>query len=1276
MATVGNPCEASHRWDCAQGFAAWKRSCRWGLRIRHWFSCTAKDMQTADWNKYDDRLMKAAERGDVDKVSTVLAKKGINPCKLDLEGRSAFHVVASKGNLDCLNSILLHGTDITASDAAGRNALHLSAKYGHSLCLQKLLQFNCPTENVDLQGRTALHDAAMSDCRSSVQLLCDHGACVNAKDGDGRTPLVLATQMCRPAICQLLIDKGADVNAGDKQNKTALMLGCEYGCKDAVEVLLKNGADATMVDVLGHDSSYYARIGDNLEILALIRAAVENSSKGRESQKIGPLVQMKWHQQNSQEEGSVKSPRSTHSMQDLEMENEDLRERLWKIQQEQRLLFDRVSGLQLQLSQKEELKMLLTTKEKEEEESTKVIEALKAKLRFYESNLVAYGGLTSNGKEDLLGKGVAMAVQQHTQMSVPSHLQPRSLLRPLELAGLGQAAPADMDALRRYCEGAKEEVTKLQQELAHKSARCDALAAECEQTQLAADSQIRELEDALKDVQKRMFDSEGKVKQMQCQFLALKEHLSQETLAGGGRLAEELQEKLGEMKSKYEGTSAEVGRLRNLLRQQELLAEELRREEVRLSQENRRLHEEGRTSKSEREQAACRLQELQVQLKDMASQLSLCVTAERFGNMKSLLTNEVNEKAKQVAAVERELAEQQQEAKELQDQVSMLASQVQSSVAEAEDARAAAEQLRQQLAAAKQAQQVPLRQHTQLKKSYEITVAGLQAQLADATREQEQLLQSIDHLQATYISPELHEKETAAMKSNLVQLQRQLEELVQSHGQEQAKARKLEAANAELQAHAQEVALSESIAGEREEAVRQECAQLTEAHAKLAQQLADVQRRTCTDYVSVQEHREKVAALEKQVTQAQARRECDQGEIAALRAATKAQNQELDTIQQCIRLKYTPVASAQEQEQRLQATVNELKQQLSEQEQVVKEKQWESKRLQAEMLSIREREQVLTHRVQELSNALQQLQEEKAAQRDHVPQEQFDAMQQTLQRTIKDLQEKLHMGTAGYEQELKALRQQQQQKTFEHMQLKEALERDLAASQNHLAEKETAVQVKDTEISKLQTEIQSIRAALEEMQGKQDLVRAELESQASSREKSVSILQEKYQQACEEATKARRKEQAAMEARQALQARSSCIEQEIRELTERYDHSLATIGNLQGSIQDSAKQLETKDNKITELLNDVENLKQALNGLTQLTYSSGVPRAKQESQQTDVLQRQVKALQQQLAESEKQHQEVISVYRAHLLSAVQGRMDEDVQAALLQIVRMRRELVC
>lgn len=64
------------------------------------------------------------------------------------------------------------------------------------------------------------------------------------------------------------------------------MLGCEYGCRDAVEVLLRNGADVSLVDALGHDCTYYARIGDNVDILALLKTAIEDSNKGRKSMPV------------------------------------------------------------------------------------------------------------------------------------------------------------------------------------------------------------------------------------------------------------------------------------------------------------------------------------------------------------------------------------------------------------------------------------------------------------------------------------------------------------------------------------------------------------------------------------------------------------------------------------------------------------------------------------------------------------------------------------------------------------------------------------------------------------------------------------------------------------------------------------------------------------------------------------------------------------------------------------------------------------------------------
>lgn len=45
-------------------------------------------LQATDWNKYDERLLKAVEIGDVEKV-TITLRKGAIASKLDADGRSS-----------------------------------------------------------------------------------------------------------------------------------------------------------------------------------------------------------------------------------------------------------------------------------------------------------------------------------------------------------------------------------------------------------------------------------------------------------------------------------------------------------------------------------------------------------------------------------------------------------------------------------------------------------------------------------------------------------------------------------------------------------------------------------------------------------------------------------------------------------------------------------------------------------------------------------------------------------------------------------------------------------------------------------------------------------------------------------------------------------------------------------------------------------------------------------------------------------------------------------
>uniref|UniRef100_A0A6I8NNH9 Retinoic acid induced 14 n=1 Tax=Ornithorhynchus anatinus TaxID=9258 RepID=A0A6I8NNH9_ORNAN len=225
---------------------------------------------TNEWNKNDDRLLQAVENGDAEKVASLLGKKGASATKLDSEGKTAFHLAATKGHAECLRIMVTHGADVTAQDTAGHSALHLAAKNSHHECVKKLLQSKCPAESIDNSGKTALHYAAAFGCLQAVQVLCEHKSPINLKDLDGNIPLLLSVQNGHTDVCRQLLDHGADINSRDKNGRTALMLACEHGSSDIVEALVQKGADLNLVDSLGHNALHYSQLVENAGIQSLL----------------------------------------------------------------------------------------------------------------------------------------------------------------------------------------------------------------------------------------------------------------------------------------------------------------------------------------------------------------------------------------------------------------------------------------------------------------------------------------------------------------------------------------------------------------------------------------------------------------------------------------------------------------------------------------------------------------------------------------------------------------------------------------------------------------------------------------------------------------------------------------------------------------------------------------------------------------------------------------------------------------------------------------------
>ncbi|XP_009076718.1 PREDICTED: ankycorbin, partial [Acanthisitta chloris] len=228
-----------------------------------------------------------------------------------------FHLAASKGHAECLRIMVTHGADVTAQDAAGHTALHLAAKNGHPDCIKRLLQvklvsldlnmlpannlrillYRCPislTSREMLEYEASLHFTEMGTrsgpvmkfnkvkckllqtgqaacgCLQATQLLCEHKCPINLKDLDGNKPLLLAVQNGHTEVCKYLLDHGADINIRDQNGRTALMIACEVASLNMVEALLRRGADVNLVDVFGQNALHYSKLSENTEIQNLL----------------------------------------------------------------------------------------------------------------------------------------------------------------------------------------------------------------------------------------------------------------------------------------------------------------------------------------------------------------------------------------------------------------------------------------------------------------------------------------------------------------------------------------------------------------------------------------------------------------------------------------------------------------------------------------------------------------------------------------------------------------------------------------------------------------------------------------------------------------------------------------------------------------------------------------------------------------------------------------------------------------------------------------------
>lgn len=133
--------------------------------------------QSLDELAFERGLWTAAQRGDVNRVRTLLANAN---------------------------------SDANAVDSSGLTPLHYACREGHLLVATLLLDAGASVDFASRSGVTPLHRAAVAGHVDLVDLLLQRGANVAARDQRGRDAMLAAQQSERSAdVVQLLLSRKA-----------------------------------------------------------------------------------------------------------------------------------------------------------------------------------------------------------------------------------------------------------------------------------------------------------------------------------------------------------------------------------------------------------------------------------------------------------------------------------------------------------------------------------------------------------------------------------------------------------------------------------------------------------------------------------------------------------------------------------------------------------------------------------------------------------------------------------------------------------------------------------------------------------------------------------------------------------------------------------------------------------------------------------------------------------------------------------------------------------
>jgi len=140
------------------------------------------------------RLGELVRRGDIDKISEVLASNPEEIDKRDSEGRTALMEATCGNKVGIVRMLLDAGADTNIQDKRGYTALHFAAQNYCPEIAEMLLSAGADIDVRDVFGNTPLSRAVFDsrDRGEIIAMLLKLGADMNVQNNYGVSPLSLA----------------------------------------------------------------------------------------------------------------------------------------------------------------------------------------------------------------------------------------------------------------------------------------------------------------------------------------------------------------------------------------------------------------------------------------------------------------------------------------------------------------------------------------------------------------------------------------------------------------------------------------------------------------------------------------------------------------------------------------------------------------------------------------------------------------------------------------------------------------------------------------------------------------------------------------------------------------------------------------------------------------------------------------------------------------------------------------------------------------------------